>query len=165
MLDSFQEITAKLTALKFDSADYVCLKFILLLNPGERLRPPFPAPLSGRSPSAQSLTLTLFADVRSLSNRSHVHECHEQVHLIINDYCVNCYPNVPVSIATTTISVVEFVIERRHFLSSTWFPLPLDIEPATYVVLFSLPVDLGAILFSRQRRAGRAVLVDTVLLF
>ena len=34
MLDSFQEITAKLTALKFDSADYVCLKFILLLNPG-----------------------------------------------------------------------------------------------------------------------------------
>ena len=35
MLDSFQEITAKLTALKFDSADYVCLKFILLLNPGD----------------------------------------------------------------------------------------------------------------------------------
>ena len=34
MLDAFQEITAKLTALKFDSADYVCLKFILLLNPG-----------------------------------------------------------------------------------------------------------------------------------
>ena len=36
MLDSFQEITAKLTALKFDSADYVCLKFILLLNAGKR---------------------------------------------------------------------------------------------------------------------------------
>ncbi len=34
MLGDFQEITAKLTALKFDSADYVCLKFILLLNPG-----------------------------------------------------------------------------------------------------------------------------------
>ena len=37
MLDSFQEITAKLTALKFDSADYVCLKFILLLNPGAEI--------------------------------------------------------------------------------------------------------------------------------
>jgi nuclear receptor subfamily 5 group A protein 3 len=34
MLDAFQEVTAKLSALKFDSADYVCLKFILLLNPG-----------------------------------------------------------------------------------------------------------------------------------
>ncbi len=37
MLDSFQEITTKLTALKFDSADYVCLKFILLLNPGKNI--------------------------------------------------------------------------------------------------------------------------------
>ena len=35
MLDAFQEITNKLTSLKFDSADYVCLKFILLLNPGK----------------------------------------------------------------------------------------------------------------------------------
>lgn len=34
MLDAFQEITNKLNSLKFDSADYVCLKFILLLNPG-----------------------------------------------------------------------------------------------------------------------------------
>jgi nuclear receptor subfamily 5 group A protein 3 len=67
MLDAFQEITSKLTSLKFDSADYVCLKFILLLNP----------------------------DVRSLSNRSHVQECHEQVHQILLDYCVNCYPSVP----------------------------------------------------------------------
>jgi hypothetical protein len=36
MSDTFQELTAKLTALKFDSADYVCLKFVLLLNPGEK---------------------------------------------------------------------------------------------------------------------------------
>ncbi|QQP35186.1 Uncharacterized protein FKW44_023341, partial [Caligus rogercresseyi] len=33
MSDSFQDITNKLTNLKFDSADYVCLKFVLLLNP------------------------------------------------------------------------------------------------------------------------------------
>ena len=58
MLDSFQEITAKLTALKFDSADYVCLKFILLLN----------------------------ADVPSLGNSSQVQESHRQVRQIALDY-------------------------------------------------------------------------------
>jgi nuclear receptor subfamily 5 group A protein 3 len=35
MSDTFQELTNKLTALKFDSADFVCLKFVLLLNPGK----------------------------------------------------------------------------------------------------------------------------------
>ena len=34
MADTFQELTNRLSALKFDSADYVCLKFVLLLNPG-----------------------------------------------------------------------------------------------------------------------------------
>ena len=34
MSDAFAELTNKLSALKFDSADYVCLKFVLLLNPG-----------------------------------------------------------------------------------------------------------------------------------
>ena len=34
MAETFQEITNKFTALKFDSADYVCLKFVLLLSPG-----------------------------------------------------------------------------------------------------------------------------------
>ena len=35
MAETFQEIANKFTALKFDSADYVCLKFVLLLNLGE----------------------------------------------------------------------------------------------------------------------------------
>ena len=35
MAETFQEITNKFTALKFDSADYVCLKFVLLLCPGK----------------------------------------------------------------------------------------------------------------------------------
>ena len=76
-----------------------------------------------------------FADVRSLSNRSHVQECHEQVHQIILDYCVNCYPNVPVSIATTTTmmtmlltqygGLIDFTIENDStlfFNSSNVFP-------------------------------------------
>ena len=38
------------------------------------------------------------SDVKNLNNRSHVQECSEQVHRILLEYCVNCYPNVPVSI-------------------------------------------------------------------
>ena len=35
MSDAFNELTGKLSNLKFDTADYVCLKFILLLSPGK----------------------------------------------------------------------------------------------------------------------------------
>ena len=37
MSDAFNELTGKLSNLKFDTADYVCLKFILLLSPGKYL--------------------------------------------------------------------------------------------------------------------------------
>lgn len=33
--EQFNEITAKLQELKFDLSDYICLKFLLLLNPGK----------------------------------------------------------------------------------------------------------------------------------
>merc|ERR550532_2532278 len=68
MAEKFLEISDNLKQLCFDSADYVCLKFILLLNAGE---------------------------VRSLNNKLHVHECSEQVHQILLGYCQTCYPNVP----------------------------------------------------------------------
>jgi len=67
MSDTFQELTSKLAALKFDSADFVCLKFVLLLNP----------------------------EVRNLNNRKHVQECYDQVRRVLLEYCINCYPNVP----------------------------------------------------------------------
>jgi len=67
MSDAFAELTNKLSTLKFDSADYVCLKFILLLNP----------------------------DVRTLRNRSHVQDCHDQVRRTLHEYCINCYQSVP----------------------------------------------------------------------
>ena len=35
LADHFLEITAKLQDLKFDLSDYICVKFLLLLNPGE----------------------------------------------------------------------------------------------------------------------------------
>jgi len=65
--DKFMEVTSSLQAIKFDSADYVCLKFILLLN----------------------------ADVRNLNNRGHVQESREQVHAVLAEYNHNCYSNMP----------------------------------------------------------------------
>jgi len=67
MAEKFLEVTATMKQLSLDPADYVCLKFILLLN----------------------------ADVRNLNNRSHVQESSEQVHQILMEYCHNCYPNTP----------------------------------------------------------------------
>jgi len=67
MSEAFNDLTTKLGSLKFDSADYVCLKFILLLNP----------------------------DVRTLRNRSHVEECHNQVRNTLHEYSINCYQSVP----------------------------------------------------------------------
>lgn len=37
LADHFNAITAKLQELKFDVSDYICIKFMLLLNPGELL--------------------------------------------------------------------------------------------------------------------------------
>lgn len=67
MADKFMEVTSSLQAIKFDSADYVCLKFILLLNP----------------------------DVKNLSNLSHVVESREQVSQVLAEYNRNCYSNIP----------------------------------------------------------------------
>lgn len=36
-MDRFNDISMKLQEIKFDVADYVCLKFLLLLNPGSTL--------------------------------------------------------------------------------------------------------------------------------
>jgi nuclear receptor subfamily 5 group A protein 3 len=55
LADHFSEITAKLQDLKFDLSDYICVKFLLLLNPGERraiYHTPSPLPFArGRSVS------------------------------------------------------------------------------------------------------------------
>ena len=48
MSEAFTDLTTKLSTLKFDSADYVCLKFVLLLNPGAILSNPTGAILKCR---------------------------------------------------------------------------------------------------------------------
>ena len=66
MAKKFLEISDNLKQLCFDTADYVCLKFLLLLNAG----------------AVQN-------------TRQQVHECSEQVHEILLEHCQTCYPNVP----------------------------------------------------------------------
>lgn len=67
LADHFNDITVKLQDLKFDVSDYICIKFMLLLNP---------------------------ADVRGITNRKHVQEGYEQVQQALLEYTVTCYPQV-----------------------------------------------------------------------
>jgi len=69
MAEKFIEISNNLKQLQFDQADYVCLKFIMLLNGG--------------------------GEVPNEINRQHVQECSKEMHQILMEYCHNCYPNVP----------------------------------------------------------------------
>ncbi|XP_026474814.1 nuclear hormone receptor FTZ-F1 isoform X2 [Ctenocephalides felis] len=62
----FNELQAKLHELKFDVGDYICVKFLLLLNP----------------------------DVRGITNRKHVVEGYETVQAALLDYTLTCYPSV-----------------------------------------------------------------------
>lgn len=39
MADCFARVVDRLQELKFDVGDYICLKFLLLLNPGKSLVP------------------------------------------------------------------------------------------------------------------------------
>ena len=68
MSDKFLEVSNTMRQLQFDPADYICLKFIMLLNQ---------------------------AEIQVLNNRAHVQESSEQVHQILMRYCQNLYPNVP----------------------------------------------------------------------
>ncbi|ALC44424.1 ftz-f1, partial [Drosophila busckii] len=64
--DYFNELQNKLQDLKFDMGDYVCMKFLILLNP----------------------------DVRGIVNKKTVLEGHENVQAALLDYTLTCYPSV-----------------------------------------------------------------------
>ncbi|XP_049819847.1 nuclear hormone receptor FTZ-F1 isoform X6 [Aethina tumida] len=66
LADHFNDITAKLQELKFDVSDYICIKFLLLLNP----------------------------DVRGITNRKHVQEGYEQVQQALLEYTMTIYPQI-----------------------------------------------------------------------
>ncbi|KAL4122209.1 hypothetical protein QTP88_014582 [Uroleucon formosanum] len=66
MADCFAQVIDRLQELKFDVGDYICLKFLLLLNP----------------------------DVKGIGNSKHVHEGHEQVLKALLDYCITANSQV-----------------------------------------------------------------------
>nr|XP_027195611.1 nuclear hormone receptor FTZ-F1-like isoform X2 [Dermatophagoides pteronyssinus] len=65
VVDQLHRVTARLQELKFDTNDYICLKFLLLLNP-----------------------------VRGLTNFKLVHDAYEQTKQALLDYCLNFYPQI-----------------------------------------------------------------------
>ncbi|KAK2581164.1 hypothetical protein KPH14_007971 [Odynerus spinipes] len=67
LADLFNDLSSKLQELKFDLSDYICMKFLMLLN----------------------------HDVRGLVNKKHVQEGHEQVQQALLDYTLTCYPSIP----------------------------------------------------------------------
>ncbi|XP_014230336.1 nuclear hormone receptor FTZ-F1 isoform X2 [Trichogramma pretiosum] len=67
LADLFHGLSSTLQELKFDFHDYICMKFLMLLN----------------------------HDVRGLANRKHVQEGHEQVQRALLDYTLTTYPTVP----------------------------------------------------------------------
>uniref|UniRef100_A0A8D8CTB9 Nuclear hormone receptor FTZ-F1 n=1 Tax=Culex pipiens TaxID=7175 RepID=A0A8D8CTB9_CULPI len=71
LAEHFNELQNKLQELKFDVGDYICMKFLLLLNPGKG------------------------ADVRGITNRKTVIEGYENVQAALLDYTLTCYPSVP----------------------------------------------------------------------
>jgi nuclear receptor subfamily 5 group A protein 3 len=73
LVDHFNELQNKLQELKFDVGDYICMKFLLLLNPGN----------------------TNNEEVRGITNRKTVLEGYENVQAALLDYTLTCYPSVP----------------------------------------------------------------------
>ncbi len=94
LAEPLHDVTARLTELRFDVPDYVCLKFLMLLNPGKKIHP-------GRKLRKKKLyflnILFMTADVKGLMNRRHVVEAQEQVQQALFDYTLNCYTHIPVS--------------------------------------------------------------------
>jgi len=67
VVDSLNEVQNKFAELKLDSLEYLCVKFLLLLNP----------------------------DVRGLSNYKLVREAHDQTQQALLDYTITNYPQIP----------------------------------------------------------------------
>lgn len=66
LADQLHHLAQQLQELRFDAIDYVCLKFLLLLNP----------------------------EVRTLGNVRLVHEAQEQTKQVHLEYCLNNYPQM-----------------------------------------------------------------------
>lgn len=75
--DQLLQLTMKLAELKFDSIDYTCLKFLLLLNPG----------------------------AGGLNNYELVGEAFSQIQRSLHEFCVNFHSQVPVSLNLSNVFI------------------------------------------------------------
>ncbi|CAH2217142.1 jg492 [Pararge aegeria aegeria] len=66
LADHFNELQNKLAELKFDVSDYICVKFLLLLNP----------------------------EVRGIVNGKCVRDGYQTVQAALLDYTLTCYPTI-----------------------------------------------------------------------
>ena len=97
LVEPLHDVTARLTEIRFDVPDYVCLKFLMLLNSGILTTD------QKKKIGAQCLYNVftfLRADVKGLMNRRHVVDAQEQVQQALFDYTLNCYAHIPVSCVT-----------------------------------------------------------------
>ncbi|XP_048524849.1 nuclear hormone receptor FTZ-F1 isoform X3 [Dendroctonus ponderosae] len=105
LADHFNNITAKLQELKFDISDYICVKFMLLLNPGK---------MHGMVKYLLTyLTDYSSADVRGITNRKHVQEGYEQVQQALLEYCLACYPQIQ-----DKFNKMQSILQEIHSLAS-----------------------------------------------
>lgn len=80
--DQLHQLTMKLAELKFDTVDYTCLKFLLLLNP----------------------------DAGGLNNYELVSEAFNQIQRTLLEFCVNFYSHVPVSRINNKMSIILMIL-------------------------------------------------------
>lgn len=98
MADCFARVIDRLQELKFDVGDYICLKFLLLLNPGKYLLYDGIQYIFFR----QNGFLKFYfchpsTDVKGIGNSKHVHEGHEQVLKALLEYCITANSQVQVN--------------------------------------------------------------------
>jgi nuclear receptor subfamily 5 group A protein 3 len=91
LAEHFNELQNKLQELKFDVGDYICMKFLLLLNPGNK---------------------NVNEEVRGITNRKTVIEGYENVQAALLDYTLTCYPSV-----TDKFSKLLSIIPEIHAIA------------------------------------------------
>jgi nuclear receptor subfamily 5 group A protein 3 len=102
--EHFNELQNKLQELKFDVGDYICMKFLLLLNPGKQeshKRVGFCFLFAENILLQDNKTFVYdgFTEVRGIANRKTVIEGYENVQAALLDYTLTCYPSVTVRLA------------------------------------------------------------------
>ena len=93
--DQLQRVSARLAELKVDVNDYICLKFLILLNPGECFQFVYFG-LNLYSNFSEFFSLLCFEEVRGLTNFKLVQEAHEKTKQALLEYTINFYPQIAV---------------------------------------------------------------------